>query len=293
VSRTLLLLALALAACRSTPPPEPRDRALDAEAATAREAWDQGNVALAADLYARALDRARLADADLDVADHAYNLALCRMGLGELDAAGALLAESRAAFARAGLDDADAALAEARLAFRAGDADGAREAAQALLRRGIPTVVRVEANVLLGEIACAAGALDEARGALSRAGGVQIDPTSDHLAFAHVYGLAGRVAMLEGNFARAASAFDDETEWAREAGAYGAMADALVRAAGAHRDAGDPAAAAERYYRAGRSRLAAGDAEGARGPAEQALALAGPGLKPLAEALLRDVEAAR
>jgi tetratricopeptide (TPR) repeat protein len=287
------LLALLLAACGSTRPPEPRDPVLDDYAAAARDAYDQGNTALAADLYAKALDRARLGDADVDVADHAYNRALCLADLGDLDGARTLLKECRSAFARAGLDDADAALAEARLSYMARDAEGARAAARAFLARKPAAALRAEALVLLGEIACADGDAVEARRALSEAAAIRLDPASDQLALSHVHRLKGSVAVLEKDFAEAARSCDEEAAWAREARAYGAMADALERAGDAHRAAGDPAAAAGRYYRAGRSRLAAGDQEGARGPAEQALALAGPDLRPLAEALERDVEAAR
>lgn len=286
-------LALLLAACGSTRSPEPRDPALDARAAAARDAYDQGNTALAADLYARALDRARLGDADVDVADHAYNRALCLMELGDLDGARTLLKESRSAFARAGLDDADAALAEARLFYLAHDAEGARGAARALLAREPRAALRVEALVLLGEVGCEGGDAAEARRALSEAAAISLDPKSDPLALSHVHRLAGSVAVLERDSAEAARSCDKEAFWAREARAYRAMADALERAGDAYRAAGDPVAAAERYYRAGRSRLAAGDEKGARGPAEQALALAGPDLRPLAEALGRDVEAAR
>lgn len=287
------LLAVLLAACGSTRPPEPRDPALHDYAAAARDAYEQGNSAVAADLYARALDRARLADADADVADHAYNRALCLADLGDLDAARTLLKESRSAFARAGLDDADAALAEARLSCMAHDAAGAREAALALLARKPSAALRAEALVLLGEIACAEGDAAEARRALSEAAAIRLDPASDQLALSHVRRLAGSVAVLEKDFAEAARLCDEEASLAREARSYGAMAEALERAGDAHRAAGDPAAAAERYYRAGRSRLAAGDQEGARGLAERALALAGPDLRPLAEALDRDAGAGR
>ncbi len=285
-------LLLAIAACGSTPPPVPRDRVLAAAADAAREAYDVGNVRLAASLYARALDRARVADFDADVADHAYNLALCRMALGDLVAARALLVESRAAFARAGLDDADASLADARLSLVAGDGTGAAEAARRLLEREPRAMVRAEALVLLGEVAVAEHDAAAARAAFEEASSVELDPASDLLTFAHVHRLAGRVALLEDDFGSAARSFDEEARWAREGRAYRAMADALVRSGNAHRDAGASASAAERYYRAGRSFLAAGDEERARVLAEWTLALAGPRLRPVAEALAGDVEAA-
>jgi uncharacterized protein HemY len=71
--------------------------------------------------------------------------------------------------------------------------------------------------------------------------------------------LAGRLAMAEGHWAAAIEAFDRTAGLRRETLDYAEMAQALALAADACHRAGKPAAAATRYFRAGRSAVQQGN----------------------------------
>src|SRR5207249_4696552 len=116
--RVLVVLALAPGACSPATPPRAvfADPELSAATGAARAAFDRGQAALAADLYQRALTRARATDRPGEIADASYNRAVVLMSLGRYDEANELLGEAEAEARRAGRPAADVLLVEAKLA---------------------------------------------------------------------------------------------------------------------------------------------------------------------------------
>jgi hypothetical protein len=76
--------------------------------------------------------------------------------------------------------------------------------------------------------------------------------------------LEGAIALLENNPAGAGERFDRQAAFLQQAHLYSDMGRALGRAGDAYAAANQPAAAGDRYYRAGRSALALGDVVAAR-----------------------------
>ncbi|MHC4411191.1 MAG: tetratricopeptide repeat protein [Planctomycetota bacterium] len=142
-------LALLLACACGAPPREPEiDPEFDAAETTARDAFEAGRLSDAAQLYERALDRARAMDDPAKIGAAAYNLAICLVAADEFDRAADALAEAQLEFARASdtAGAADARVVAMRLAYRRGDTD----TALALARE----TVGAEGHIVRGEIAC-------------------------------------------------------------------------------------------------------------------------------------------
>ena len=254
-------LVLLLACACGAPPREPEiDPEFDAAATTARDAFEAGRLSDAAQLYERALDRARAMDDPAKIGAAAYNLAVCFVAADEFDRAADALAEAQLEFARASdtAGAADARVVAMRLAYRRGDTD----TALALARE----TVGAEAHIVRGEIACDRNDPD---GASAEAAAARKEQTSP-LGAAHLAHLEGRIARLRSKPAAAGAAFDEEAARLREAKRYAALSPALARAGEAYAAASMPREAADRWFRAGRSAIARGDREPAAAWAQQA-----------------------
>lgn len=252
----LALLALSDCALRPVSTAPPGDSQLSRTSNLARVAFDRGSTAQAASLYEMALKRARAMDDAVEIGNAAYNLALCRVILGELDLAEASLAEARVAFERGGSIPADVLMLEATVAQRQGRPEQSLVLADQVLSTSPDESHRFQAWLLKGVIACEHSDTTRARAALAEAEKIRL---TNPVLLAAKEGLTGSILLLEENPIGAAAAFDRAAARFQEARRYRAMALALRRAGEAYREAGDMARAENRLLRARRSLVAQGE----------------------------------
>lgn len=271
-----------LAGCASTPPPVPfpaRDGELGRLTGTARAAFTEGSLPIAVRLYQQALTRARALDTATEIGNAAYNLAACRIALGEYDGARELLDEAESELGRAKANLADVLLLEAKLAHWQGRRDATLRFAGRVLADPASTpspAHRAEVALLNGHLACDDREVARAWEALAEAA-QQNKAGADPALLAGTERLRGRIFLLESNAGAAAGAFEREAAFFQKAQQPREMARALMRAGEAWRDAGQPAPGAERYFRAARSFFAQGDHATAAKSVELSLALAEAG----------------
>lgn len=273
----LLSVSLLLAAGCSSPPKVVRpDPDIERNAAAGRAAFAGGGAEQAAAYYRKALDRARLVDNPAEIGRNAYNLALCLTLMKRYAAARALLDEARAEFGRAGLDPQEIQLLEAKTARRQGRAAEAVSLAQTLaeaLAGRKDDACRLQAHLLLADVACDTGGVAQARAELTRAD-LKLIARAEPGVRAEAAQVQARILMLERKTHDAAVQLDAAAESFREAGRYQEMALALDEAGRAYEFGGEKTAALDRYYRAARSLLMGGDAAQAGEIAGRALPLA-------------------
>jgi tetratricopeptide (TPR) repeat protein len=252
----IALTFLTLAGC-ATPPTAPRkDEELSRTSDLARAAFEDGATARAADLYGQALNRARAMDDATEIGNAAYNLALCRILLRQLDQASAALVEAKAAFQRTGSNPADVLLLEATLAQRQGKLEQALSLVDQVLAASSDEGDLFQATLLKGTIACDQDDPARARTALGEADKHRV--TNAALLAARER-LAGNIFLLERNPAQAGAAFDRAAALFQKARHYRDMALTLRRAGEAYREAGDTQRAEDRLFRAQRSLAAQGE----------------------------------
>ncbi|MDH3591148.1 MAG: tetratricopeptide repeat protein [Planctomycetota bacterium] len=288
--RPLLLGVFLLGACGGARRSEPVDREYDNPASAAREAFDTGDLEEAAELFERALRRARVRDEAALISDAAYNLSVCLMGLRRYDRALDLVREARAAYARVDGHDIDAAVLQMRLHYADDDADAALRLADWIGGRDASPAQHAQAQLVRGEIACDRKDRPRADAALAAAGGAPVAAVARAgeaaLLEARRAHLAGRLHEWDDARAAAAGAFELEAGFRREAGFFGDMADALARAGGLHPDA---PRASDLLYRAARCYWARGDTERAAALLTDAAARADADLAPRIAALQEEM----
>ena len=165
----LILLTLVGCATSPTATVPPKDKELSRASDRARAAFEDGATARAIDLYTRALNRARAMDNATEIANTAYNLALCYIVEGQLDQASASLAEAEAAFERSGSTPPDVLLLEATVAQRQGKLEQAVSLADQVLSASLDENNLFQAILLKGTVACEQADLARARAALAEA----------------------------------------------------------------------------------------------------------------------------
>lgn len=235
------------------------DHELRAATTAAQLALGQGQFGLAAQMYARALSRARAMDDSPAIADAAYNLAACLTEMGEYQQARDKLDEALAEAQRAGGRVIDVLLVKAtvaRLQNKPSDVFAAAE--QVLSHRPPPTgAERSQAYLIEAEAACDAG---DSRAAASYLAQVNVASLSSPPLEARLAEARGRIGFLNKDWRGAATEFDRAAELWRGARRYSSMSRDLARAADAYAAAGLSGLAADRYYRAARSAFGSGDA---------------------------------
>ena len=251
----IVWVLLALAGCATSTVP-PKDKELWRTGNLARVAFEDGAVAKAIDLYAKALNRALAMDDATEIGNAAYNLALCHIILGQLDQASASLAEAKAAFKRSGSNPADMLLLEATVAQRHGQLEQALSLADQVLSASPDESHRFQVALLKGTIACQQDDPVHARAAL-------VEADKHHIANAPLLAarerLAGNIFLLEKNPAGAAAAFERAAALLQKAKHYRDMALTLRHAGEAYQEAGDTQRAEDRLFRAKRSLAAQGE----------------------------------
>lgn len=272
----LLALLLALAGswmttgCGTARPARPtvtRDAYYHRMITSGHAAFERGDITRAADLYENAWIRARVMDRAEAIGTAAYNLAISQMILGDVDQAHKLLLEAEHEFRRAEDPGVDVRLAQVEVAFRRAQYAEAWALTEALLpdlsgRRLQDDRVQVHTvrALLAGQEddwERMVEAVDAAESAVHRA--------TSFLLRARLAEAQGRLALGQERWLDAATVFDREAVYYRNAGRFVDMAVALERAADAYVKADEVEMALERYFRLARHFLAAeGIAEGLR-----------------------------
>jgi tetratricopeptide (TPR) repeat protein len=218
-------------------PTVPVDAVVRELAGSARVAYERGEAARAAELYQRALARARLVDDADESARNAYNLALCRMAEGKPDETRGLLAQARALLPPHGAEIARTWLAEAEAAVSQGLLEDARSLVGRGLEAGADAAGRAQAHLLLARLACGTAEWQIARAELSSARRAMGRSEVPELR-ARAEGIVARVARANGEAAAAAAALERQAGWFKRAGRFGDMAGALMEAGEGYRTAG-------------------------------------------------------
>lgn len=242
-----------------SPPPATTSAPAQAELTTATGA-PSPEVQSVPDLRAN-LDAARERDDSAGIVRAAYALGVKLIVTGDAEAARGVLAEAEGEASRSRAMAAEVLLLEAQLARERDDAPAALVYADRVLTESQPSEAQqAQVNLIRGEVAADLGQWDLARRELNSAsfrlgdgGGGGPSARADFV------GLSARIAMSDGEAARAASQYDLQADLLRQSGRYRDMSRALAHSAAAYAQADQPAPAADRYYRAARSAAARGD----------------------------------
>jgi len=235
------------------------DRELRAAATAAQLAFGEGRLGLAAQMYDRALLRARAMDDSPAIADAAYNLAACLTEMGNYQQARDTLDEALAEARRSGGRVIDVLLVKATLArLQKKPSEVFAVAAQVLSHHPPPTAAeRSQAYLVEAEAACDA---DDSHAAARYLAQVNVAALSSAPLQARLAEARGRIAVLNKDWKGAATEFDRAAELWRGARRYSSMSHDLGHAADAYAAGGLIGFAADRYYRAARSAFGLGDA---------------------------------
>ncbi len=269
-----VLAAVFFSGCSTPPPPDPGKTELSRVTATARAAFEQGSASQAARLYIRALKMARVQDDPVEIGNNAYNLAACLIAIEKYDDARSLLREAKREFERAKRPVTMILLLDAKAARLQGNADEAlalTDQVLASLKDGDGGTYPLQVALLRTQIACDRGgaAVSKAEFAKAQKG---LQGTDDPILMADAAGIAGRIALLENDPARAAQEYDRQADYYKRAGKYRDMALSLGSAGQAYLDANILLPSADRFYRSARSLHAQGDELAALKMVEAALA---------------------
>lgn len=268
--RILMALAVAtIAAGCGTPGVPSFDSMIKDWSETARVAYAEGNAARAADLYERALDRARLTDTPAEVGRIAYNLAVCKAALGCVEEARALLAQAESLLPEGKPERARARMAEAELDHAGGMSDKAVAAARSILAGRADRDTQAQARVLLAEAAMRGNDRETCAAELKRAMG-KLEDESEPLLWARAEGVAAWLAQGEDRHSKAGRAFEEKAQWLGKAGQYRGMAAVLAEAADAYAKGADYGPAAGCALRSAQSLAASGEKDKAVQLARQA-----------------------
>ncbi len=263
---TSALLVCLCASCAS-PLPEREARgdvvALQASSA-ARIAYEQGDYALAQQLYRRALTRARAINDAALAADAAFNLAVSEVGLGQYAAADRLLRQAHYDAGRASSGTTDIQLLRAKVAYFQQQIPEAQRLIDEVVGTKAEPALALQARILRGQIFCETAGVHAAKVELQAVEKLATPAVLSMPVRADLAKLRGTVARLEGRVVDAAEFFEAEAEFLRLAHRYRDMSHALARAAEAYLASGQPALAADRFYLAARSLDGRGDTDAAR-----------------------------
>ncbi len=258
VSMLAFVLALGLAACSSPAPSRPSDSTLTKLTSTARLAYESGSLDQSIRLYRRALERARMMNDSLEIANNAYNLAACLMQQRQYEPVRALLGEAAQELRTIHEPYGDVVLLEAKLLRVQGRSAEASETVERMLPaqgKAVSDACRAQYRVFRAQLACDTNDLKTAQSEMKKAASY-LKSVADPSIRAEATNAGGRIRLLEKEPAMAGLEFDREAALFQQAGAYSDMAGAIRRAGDAYRDSGNLLIAADRYYRVARSLFA-------------------------------------
>ena len=256
----LVFAAILVGLCGCVPNHGPTgDRELRAATTAAQLAFGEGQLSLAAQMYDRALLRARAMDDSPAIADAAYNLAACLTEIGDYQQARDKLDEALAEARRSGGRVIDVLLVKATVArLQKKPSEVFAVAAHVLSHQPPPTAAeRSQAYLVEAEAACDAGDSQVAARYMAQ---VSVAALSSPPLQARLAEARGRIEVLNKDWTGAATEFDRAAERWRSARRYASMSRDLGHAADAYAAGGLNGLAADRYYRAARSAFGLGDA---------------------------------
>ena len=280
------LLVLCLAGCGSSPPPaKPADPTLQSDTDAGQLAIEHERPEEAVARYQEALTRAQARDDLKAIGDLGFNLAVAELEANMPDRAlqtARATAEElkrRGSTAFPGLT-----LVEATALYRTGDLDGADGRAKDAAA-GNDAVTAARATFLRGLIAD-----DRGDGAGLRQDAEALKSASDPSLQADSAELDARLALRDGDNAAARQAADRAVTLRQKTLDYRGLARALAVGGEAASRGGDNEAAADLYYRAGRSAAAQKDNAAAKIWLQEAVRLATDGsVRSAASALLEQL----
>ena len=224
-----LMIVVGLAGC-STPKPSTLDPEIKLFAESASGAYQRGEVNRADGLYQKALQRARLIDAQSEIVRNAYNLALCRLLEGKLTEANSLLKQASALSGDKGLEYSRILLAEAEVARLSGNLSESQQLAREAVVAGVDREGRMHALLLQGEAEFGSGRVRNAVDFYKEARSLVTARTSALLG-ARLDELAIRLTQAKLLTADEAGLQVSRAEWLKEAGQFKLMVVALECAA--------------------------------------------------------------
>ena len=263
---TLAVIATSSCASREVPVEETmKSGALERTNQAARTAFEQYNYEQAESLYREALAIAYTRDDLAAIIDAQYNVAVCLVRLESYSEALEMVHRASTELSRAHLAAPDyLSLLEATILYRQGNYDGA----WALTERIVASPPQASgqainrAHFLRGLIAVERSDTRQLRTEIAALG----DPTDPRLQADHQE-LSGHLALAEGRWETAVSAFSKAAKLRSETGDYRGTVRALAMAGDVSERAGRSAEAANHFLRAGRSAAI----QGANGEASELL----------------------
>jgi len=261
---SLLLLAGGLlfgVGCGTPPKAVRQDPEIERNVALARGAFVAGSSAKAATYYRKALNRARLMDDSAAIGRNAYNLAACLTLLRRYKEAGALLDEAKSEFQNAGISAREVPLLKARIARYEGQTAKALALVQSQLQTMNPRdPYFLQYQILLADLLCARGDAAGAAREMARVSRKSLAAAEPGI-LADAAWVRARMALMEKKPRAAGGFLDAAAGHFKKAGQYVEMALALEAAGHAYETADDFAPAVDRYYRAARTLLLAGQVD--------------------------------
>jgi tetratricopeptide (TPR) repeat protein len=251
-----------------------RDVVIRNYADNARAAYESGRTEQAAELYGRAMDRARLIDAPEEAGRNAYNLALCQIAMRQSAEARKWLRQAKLLLGREpGAAMAKIMVAEAEAARLGGQFVEAIALASAALIQGAESPEIVQAELLLAEMSMDQGEADMGKKHYRKAV-YRVSKGTAPSVRARLDAVAARLiqaAVMKGD---AAVCLERRANWLKASGDYCRMGESLKEAGDAYAATGRPSEAFDLLVRAAVSLKAAGKNVQALNTAEQAVALA-------------------
>ncbi len=288
--KRVLLLALLLAGCggAAPKPAQPEDQTLQRDTSAGDLAYTLERPEEAVAQYQAALTRAQARDDVTAIGDLGYDLAVAELRADAPEQALAVARETRAEFERRKIAPFPALLlAESTALYRLGRMGEADQLASGAAS-GTDALTSARAIFLRGMIADRSG---DAAGLAAAV--AALHPADDASLQADASELAARLALRQGEPARAVAAAEHAAALRQETIDYRGLARSLALAGESAKQQGDAAAAALFFLRAGRSAAAQHDVAAARPWLEQAVALGNhQSAGDAAQALLRDLDQA-
>ncbi|MEI6148545.1 MAG: hypothetical protein WCS01_05575 [bacterium] len=268
----LFLCCLGLTGC-GTPRVSTLDPVIRNYADNARAAYHGGQPDKAAEWYGRAMERARLMDAPEEAGRNAYNLALCRLAMGEPEEAHKLLRQAELLLDKPGPVMARVLVADAEAARLSGQRATAIKQAESALSHSAERDEIAQAELLMAEVYGDQGDFKAGKGHYLKALR-QVSSRTAPLVRARLEAEAVHLIQSGSMDGDVAACLARRADWLKAAGDYRHMAESLKAAGEAYASTDRPEQAFPVLIRASLSLKAAGEGAQALKAAEQAARIA-------------------
>ena len=226
--------------------------------------------------FASELKSAREADDSGAIALNAYNLAVCMMEQGKTDDILPLIHEARAELAASKKSSLCTYVLESQALKKAGKVKEGLEVAQTaegMIDRSTDPAIAVQSKVITADLKILNGDIQATRAEMKKIEALTKKVESP-VVQSMTEGLAARLYLAEDNPEAAAGRFDREAGLLKGAGLFEPMAQSFESSGKSYEQAKNYTAAADRYFRAGRSLYASGRQTGSKNDLKRAVDLA-------------------